>query len=905
MYWRSRNLSALYVWLFGPFTPVNSRVTRGDTVQQAIEKMQGQLDAAGVGLDDTVTEESSNAVKSSGIWTWVKGLFTTHATEANAHPASAITNDSEVEGANVSLALNWLKDNGGESLLVEHDETITDYYDTLTAAFATEKSTIIIGRDRSEIFYLSKPVYLQGDKHYIINGTVKLSDRTGQETTLVTNANINDTSVRVTDPSIFKVGEWIGVWDTNSNYSYDRYRCSAAIITDITDDVITFDGKLAYNYTTAASAKAAHANSVIIAQDVDNFTISGVGVIDGNKVNQIQLHPVISSSEGAGGVIEEQRSCCGLVIFRCNNFYVKDITIQNGLMHTLSLSGHDGSDSIKNSYCHFNNLKLLNAGEKNFLHRDTRYSTLDNILCDGAVWEDGIAFYALNEYTNLSNITLLNNLRSGIIFVSNQSNFYFTVNNIICRGNGTGLNINSSNIIINNVWSGDRILISGASYQGQRCIMNNIEIVGVTSTGALDIFGEYEDILISNIVFRSNTVPAIITRANGALTPKNIRIVSGIISNQTGSAVSIASGTTIEYMYFQGLEGTTNYTELQKTRFFTETNNDFDILVDPDLVGVLVELDKSQKAEHNIVLSNNISTLYETQIDILKAAYIRIYGATGSVTVEGTSIVGNEAMYDAPAFSTIKIKKVDTNRFRVITDAPVITDPYNKSLSLISNINTTVTSTNKVSEWRYKGILFSQAIDGRRPLNYAEPTLGVNVLKFERANIHYMTSPTASFNWGNTDKAMMMVIKVEDVAAIMHIINKRVATLNSLGRFQISHANTINAISWALWISTGPLTSATIAIPKSEYIVLSCVFDYTNGNRWVRANGVNGTAQVFDNSLNYVSSDQIALGQAGYSLSDTTTPFSGELAEICVIDDISQVVNVEAELAYKYGITLP
>ena len=99
MYWRSRNLSALYVWLFGPFTPVNSRVTRGDTVQQAIEKMQGQLDAAGVGLDETVTEESSNAVKSSGIWTWVKGLFTTHTTEANAHPSSAISHGSgSVEG---------------------------------------------------------------------------------------------------------------------------------------------------------------------------------------------------------------------------------------------------------------------------------------------------------------------------------------------------------------------------------------------------------------------------------------------------------------------------------------------------------------------------------------------------------------------------------------------------------------------------------------------------------------------------------------------------------------------------------------------------------------------------------------------------------------------------------------
>ena len=44
MYWRSRNLSALYVWLFGPFTPVNSKIDRGDTVQQALEKAQGQID---------------------------------------------------------------------------------------------------------------------------------------------------------------------------------------------------------------------------------------------------------------------------------------------------------------------------------------------------------------------------------------------------------------------------------------------------------------------------------------------------------------------------------------------------------------------------------------------------------------------------------------------------------------------------------------------------------------------------------------------------------------------------------------------------------------------------------------------------------------------------------------------
>ena len=57
MYWRKRNLSALYVWLFGPFTPTNSRIDRGDTVQQALEKAQGQIDEVNIILP---TEKTSS-----------------------------------------------------------------------------------------------------------------------------------------------------------------------------------------------------------------------------------------------------------------------------------------------------------------------------------------------------------------------------------------------------------------------------------------------------------------------------------------------------------------------------------------------------------------------------------------------------------------------------------------------------------------------------------------------------------------------------------------------------------------------------------------------------------------------------------------------------------------------------
>jgi hypothetical protein len=42
-------------------------------------------------IDNEVTETGTNPVEGKGIFEFVKGLFTTHTTEANAHPASAIS----------------------------------------------------------------------------------------------------------------------------------------------------------------------------------------------------------------------------------------------------------------------------------------------------------------------------------------------------------------------------------------------------------------------------------------------------------------------------------------------------------------------------------------------------------------------------------------------------------------------------------------------------------------------------------------------------------------------------------------------------------------------------------------------------------------------------------------------
>ena len=96
-YWRKRNIPALYTWLFGKFTPTNEEVERGDNLQTATEKLQGQINAFSTGgatLDEEVTQYSVNPVRSSGIWNAIKRLWddfvealTTHNTIENAHKA--------------------------------------------------------------------------------------------------------------------------------------------------------------------------------------------------------------------------------------------------------------------------------------------------------------------------------------------------------------------------------------------------------------------------------------------------------------------------------------------------------------------------------------------------------------------------------------------------------------------------------------------------------------------------------------------------------------------------------------------------------------------------------------------------------------------------------------------------
>lgn len=133
-------------------------------VEERVEEYVIEIQESVVTVDSELTETSTNPVKSSGIWTWVKGLFTTHTTEADAHPASAISHkdstvaerlDNITEGSisrdgnnNITRITTFgeatIINRNGEGIITgwendTHEWTLTKTGDTITGWTLTEK----------------------------------------------------------------------------------------------------------------------------------------------------------------------------------------------------------------------------------------------------------------------------------------------------------------------------------------------------------------------------------------------------------------------------------------------------------------------------------------------------------------------------------------------------------------------------------------------------------------------------------------------------------------------------------------------------------------------------------------------------------------------------------------------
>jgi hypothetical protein len=415
---------------------------------------------------------------------------------------------------------------------------------------------IRIGYSKTETYTVSQPLIYPSNKEIIIDGTIIL--QAGQTSTVTADVSIGATSFSVSEPSKFKVGEWVGIYDDIQISGYDRLRASSGEITDITGSVITFDSVCTYNYLVSENARVSHANSVLLGVDVDNVVIRGSGVIDGNKANQAQIHPVRNVS-----VIEDQRSCCGIVAFRSTNITVTGVTVQNALMHNVSVSSLDGVLSAKCFDIRLINVTTKGGGEKNNLLWGVTRAWITDCYADGADWEDGINCYAFCTFIYITNFTATNNARGGVYITAWNSNGLIQIDGLTTSGNGAGLWISGRRVNVTNFTNSDGIRLAPTGSNGASVInITNMITQGVSATSGssryapvacIYMLGGVKRINITNWTAESNSLPLVKTINDGTGSATNVKISTGGVYDHTGTVNDLAVGADVTFTNFTGV----------------------------------------------------------------------------------------------------------------------------------------------------------------------------------------------------------------------------------------------------------------------------------------------------------------------------------------------------------------
>ena len=415
---------------------------------------------------------------------------------------------------------------------------------------------IRIGYSHDDTYLISQPLVYPSDKEIIIDGEIKIMD--GQTTTLTADVAIGASTFTVSDPSVFKVGEWVGLYDDASIKLYSILRCTSGEITDITGNVITFDSITTYEYKVSKNARVSHTNSILLGVDVDNVTIRGNGILDGNRANQAQIHPTRNVS-----VIEDQRANCGIVAFRSTNITVKDITVKNCQMHNVSVSSLDGVLSAKCSDIRFENCKFFNPNEKNMLFWGVTRAWVNGCYSDGAQWEDGVNFYAFCTEIFVNNFEATNNGRGGIYITAWNSNGRIEINGLTTSGNGAGLWVSGRRINITNFINSDGIRLAPTGGEGASVInITNLISHDISTTSGssrynpvacIYILGGANKINITNWTAEDNSLPLVKTITDGTGAAVNVKISTGGVYDHTGTVNDIAVGADVTFTNFTGV----------------------------------------------------------------------------------------------------------------------------------------------------------------------------------------------------------------------------------------------------------------------------------------------------------------------------------------------------------------
>lgn len=422
------------------------------------------------------------------------------------------------------------------------DASYADNFSYIQAAINDDSVDTLTFGEAGETYITSQPLLFISDKQYIINSTIKIKN--GSTANITSDVNINDTVITVDDTTGFNVGEQITLTDDLQHQVCATYRGMTGVIIDITGNDITIDDDCVYNLLVSENARIGHTQSVIKIFEKDNITISGTGTVDDNRVNQSQFHPVYNNG---GSAAEDQRAACGISIINSDGITLQEITIQNGLMHTLAVSQIKYGFISKNIT--LNGITCKNAHEKNILFRMTEEIIIRNVICDTSDWEDGLIFYTGCVNADVDGVTIKNSPRGG--FFWNSTSTGLIAKNIITEGNGYGLYVQGTEATIENIQCSDPVAIFG-TFSPENISITDLTINNVVGANILWISGNVNNLNFNNCVITDCEGIGINVDAGDAGLPVVV-FTNGGIYNNTGVLTDIEAGSDVTFNSFENV----------------------------------------------------------------------------------------------------------------------------------------------------------------------------------------------------------------------------------------------------------------------------------------------------------------------------------------------------------------
>jgi hypothetical protein len=424
------------------------------------------------------------------------------------------------------------------------------------AAYYPYGSTMSFG-SAGEIYTVSQPVYLDSYKTYTINSTIKIKSAT--ITRLTTNYAAGENHIHVVDTTGFNVGEWVGLRDTDCTYDYNLWWGWNTWITavDPVGKTITFNSaegaSCIYNYTTAKDAYVGHAQSVFIAENKTDITLTGTGLIDCNQVNQSPINGLLPTS-----VFEELRSTSGAAFWICDNITISNLNFINGLRHNICISGTSTAAATRCDHIHISNVTSTFAHNKNCNIRYCDNVTVEDYIGDDAIWEDGLMFYLGNSNCVINRITCRRNGRNGIGWNSLYADG-LTGGTLVTQDNVyAGIGITGKNVTLTGITMRDRLGIAYAYANATGITLTNVAIANYTADptyyngSIVCLQGEIKNIALNELsITNCNGIGIYTTKEyTPANPPVNVDVTGGGLYNHTGTTYTIEAGTDIVFSDF-------------------------------------------------------------------------------------------------------------------------------------------------------------------------------------------------------------------------------------------------------------------------------------------------------------------------------------------------------------------